>query len=196
MALLRNKIFPALISASLLCAANAVFAESVAVKQDQIFIADKGLVVKNLLTGQLNQCTVPPLLDPSGNDVTRLLDTASDVVIKRDYAIVTVHPVNNQGNTLTDTITVDVSKCFAQKTVPVKECISTVDLNRGVLIIPCVEINGSIVTVHMDRRGNSSNWEVTFFQNNANMANYSRDDDDDDDDDDDNDRKSKGKNQK
>lgn len=191
MALLRNKIFSTLISVSLLCAVSAAFAESVAVKHNQIFIADKGLVVKNLLTGQPNQCTAPPLLDPSGNDVTRLLETATDVVINRDYAIVTVHPVDNQGNTLTDTITVDVSKCFEQKTIPVKECISTVDLNRGVLIIPCVEINNAIVTVYMDRRGNSSNWEVTFFQNNATMANYSSDDDDDDDD-----RKNKGKNQK
>lgn len=191
MTLLRNKIFSTLISVSLLCAASAAFAESVAVKHNQIFIADKGLVVKNLLTGQPNQCTAPPLLDPSGNDVTRLLGTATDVVINRDYAIVTVHPVDNQGNTLTDTITVDVSKCFEQKTIPVKECISTVDLNRGVLIIPCVEINNAIVTVYMDRRGNSSNWEVTFFQNNATMANYSSDDDDDDDD-----RKNKGKNQK
>lgn len=190
MALLRNKIFSTFISVSLLCCtASSVFAESVAVKHDQIFIADKGLVVKNLLTGQLNQCTAPPLLDPNGNDVTPLLVTATDVVINRDYAIVTVHPLDNQGSTLTDTITVDVSKCFEQKTIPVKECISTVDLDRGVLIIPCVEINNSIVTVHMDRRGNSSNWEVTFFQNNATMANYSSDDDEED-----NDRKSKGKN--
>ena len=189
MALLRNKIFSTFISVSLLCVTSAVFAESVAVKHDQIFIADKGLVVKNLLTGQLNQCTAAPLLDPNGNDVTPLLVTATDVVINRDYAIVTVHPLDNQGSTLTDTITVDVSKCFEQKTIPVKECISTVDLDRGVLIIPCVEINNSIVTVHMDRRGNSSNWEVTFFQNNATMANYSSDDDEED-----NDRKNKGKN--
>ncbi|MBP6058738.1 MAG: hypothetical protein KA524_10060 [Nitrosomonas sp.] len=93
-------------------------------------IADKGLVVKNLLTRQLNHCIAPSLLDPSGNDVTHLLGTATDVVINRDYAVVTVHPLDNQGNTLTDIITVDVSKCFEQKTIPVKECISTVDLDR------------------------------------------------------------------
>ena len=185
MTLLRNKNFSTLIFVSLLCAASVVFAESVAIKHNQIFIADKGLVVKNLLTGQPNQCTAPPLLDPSGNDVTSLLGTATDVVINRDYAIVTVHPIDNQGNTLTDTITVDVSKCLDQKSIPVKECISTVDLDKGVLTIPCVKVNNSIVTVNMDRRGNSSNWEVTFFQNNSTMANYSEEDDDEEDDDDD-----------
>lgn len=186
MALLRNKIFSTCIATSLLCATSTVFAESVAIKYDQIFIADKGLVVKDLLTGQLNQCTAPPLLDPAGNDVTSLLATATDVVIKRNYAIVTVHPLDSQGNALTDTVTVDVSKCLVQKTIPVKECISTVDLDRGVLTIPCVKVNDSIVTVSMDRRGSSSNWEVTFLQDNANMANYSDassyDEEDDDDD--------------
>lgn len=185
MALLRNKIFSTCIAASLLCTASTVFAESVAVKFNQIFIADKGLVVKNLLTGQLNQCTASPLLDPAGNDVTSLLATATDVVIKRNYAIVTVHPLDSQGNALTDTITVDVSKCLEQKTIPVKECISTVDLDRGVLTIPCVQVNDSIVTVSMDRRGNSSNWEVTFLQDNANMVNYSDASNDDEEDDDD-----------
>lgn len=194
MALLRNKIFSIGIAASLLCAASTVFAESVAVKYNQIFIADKGLVVKDLLTGQPNQCTAPPLLDPAGNDVTGLLATATDVVIKRNYAIVTVHPLDSQGNARTDTITVDVSKCLEQRTIPVKECISTVDLDRGVLTIPCVKVNDSIITVSMDRRGNSSNWEVTFLQDNANMTNYSdAGNDDDEDDDDDNKNKPKGR---
>lgn len=193
MVLLRNKIFSTCIATSLLCATSTIFAESVAIKYDQIFIADKGLVVKDLLTGQLNQCTTPPLLDPAGNDVTASLATATDVVIKRNYAIVTVHPLDSQDNALTDTVTVDVSKCLVQKTIPVKECISTVDLDRGVLTIPCVKINDSIVTVNMDRRGDSSNWEVTFFQDNANMANYSDASNDDEEDDDDS--KNKQKNQ-
>lgn len=191
MALLQNKIFSIVLGTSLLWTANTVLAESVAIKYDQVFIADKGLVVKDLLTGQLNQCTTPPLLDSAGNDVTNSLATATDVVIKRNYAVVTVHPVDSQGNTATDTVTVDVSKCLEKKTIPVKECISTADLDKGVLTIPCVKINGSIVTVNMDRRGNSSNWEVSFFQNNSNMANYSNDDDDDDKDDESNKDKSK-----
>lgn len=192
MVLLRNKILSTCIAVSLLCATSTVFAESVAIKFDQIFIADKSLVVKDLLTGQLNQCTAPPLLDPAGNDVTASLATATDIVIKRNYAIVTVHPLDSQGNALTDTVTVDVSKCLVQKTIPVKECISTVDLDKGILTIPCVKINDSIVTVNMDRLGNSSNWEVTFLQDNANMANYSDVSNDDEEDDDD--RKNKHKN--
>ena len=193
MVLLKNKIFSIVLATSLLWTANTVLAESVAIKYDQIFIADKGLVVKNFLTGELNQCTTPPLLDPAGNDVTNSLATATDIAIKRNYAIVTVHPVDSQGNTATDTVTVDVSKCLDKKTILVKECISTVDLDKGILTIPCVKINGSIVTVNMDRRGNSSNWEVSFFQNNSNMANYSHDDDDDEEEDDDDDKKNKDK---
>ncbi|MCE7913072.1 MAG: hypothetical protein DYH15_00025 [Nitrosomonas sp. PRO4] len=185
MTIMKHQKFSIFAASFLLCLCGNAFAESIAIKHDQIFIADKGLVVKNLLNGQLNQCTAPPLLDPAGNDVTNLLATATDIVVKRNLAVITVHPVDSQGNASTDTVTVDVSKCLEQKTIPVKECISTVDLDRGVLTIPCVKINDSIVTVNMDRRGNSSNWEVTFFQNNSNMANYSEDDDDDDDDDDD-----------
>ncbi len=184
MTLIKYHVFSVFAAISLLCVSSIALAESVAIKHDQIFIADKGLVVKNLLNGQLNQCTTPPLLDPAGNDVTQSLGTASDIVIKRNFAIVTVHPVDGQGNTTTDTVTIDVSKCLEQKTIPVKECISTVDLDRGVLTIPCVKINDSIVTVNMDRRGNSSNWEVTFFQNNSTMANYSEEDENDDEDDD------------
>lgn len=55
---------------------------------------------------------------------------------------------------------------------------STVGLDKGVLIIPCIKINDSIVAVSMDRRGNSSNCEIAFFRDNSNMANYSNDDDD------------------
>ena len=182
MAFIRNKIFSTLIATSLLCAASTAFAESVAVKDGQIFIADKGLVVKNLLTGLPNQCIASPVLDTANKDVTGLLATATDVVIEQNYAVVTVHSQDDQGNPLTaDTVTVDVSNCLTQKTIPVTECISTVDLEKGVLIIPCVKINDSIVIVNMDRRGNSSNWEVTFFQNNSNMANYSGDSDEEDD---------------
>ena len=36
---------------TLLCVNSIVFGDSIAIKDDQIFIADKGLTVKNLLTG-------------------------------------------------------------------------------------------------------------------------------------------------
>lgn len=169
---------------------NTAWAEQVVVKRDRIFIADGGLIVKDLHTGALNQCSAPPLLDPAGNDVTGLLSTATDVVIKHHYAIVTIHPLDSEGNPFVDTVTVDISKCFEIKTVTVDKCISTVDIERGLLIIPCVEYNGSYLTVHMDRRGNSDNWRVGFSGNNAEMKHYHRYDDDDysrryDDDDDD-----------
>ncbi|SEN49988.1 hypothetical protein [Nitrosomonas marina] len=174
---------------------NIAWAEQVVIKRDLIFIADRGLTVKDLHTGALNQCAAPPLLDPAGSDVTGLLATATDVAIKHDYAVVTIHPLDSEGNPYVDTVTVDISHCFEVEAVTVDKCISTVDIQHGLLIIPCVEYNGSYLTVHMDRRGNSDNWEVTFFGNNLDLKHYRRydddhyhhyhDDDDDDDDDDD-----------
>ncbi|GKS69387.1 hypothetical protein W03_13910 [Nitrosomonas sp. PY1] len=173
------------------CINSTVFGDSIAIKDNQIFIADKGLTAKNLLTGQSNQCLIPPLLDPSGNDVTNLLSTATDVVIKRNLAVVTTHPTNDQGNTTTDTVIVDVSKCLDKKNIPVKECISTVDMEKGVLTIPCVKFNDNYLTVNMDRRGNSSNWEVTFLKDNTTMTGYKPEDDESDDDSDDSDSQNK-----
>jgi len=195
---LKNKLFSISLAVFLLCTVSTSFAESFVVERDLVFIADKGLVAKDLHTGHLNQCAAPPLLDPDGNDVTSLLNTATDVVIYHDYAIVAVQREDSAGNLFTDTITVDVSSCFENKAVAVNECVSTVDMKKGLLIIPCVGINGSVVTVHMDRRGQSSNWEVSFLQNNPNMRHYYNhhyfDHDHDDDDDDDHKHKGKGKN--
>lgn len=168
----KNKLFSTLATIILLCSVNIAFAESVVIKRDRIFIADEGLIVKDLHTGNLNQCTAPPLLDPAGKDVTGLLDTATDVVVKHDYAIVTIHPLDSEGNPFIDTVTVDVTSCFEVKIVTVDECISTVDLHQGLMIIPCVEVNDSYVTVHMDRRGHSDNWEVTFLGANIHMNDY------------------------
>lgn len=159
---------------------SVIYAESIAVKGDLVFIANKGLIAKNLSDGQVNQCLAAPLLGPEKNDVTNLLQTATDVVIDGDYAVVTIHPETDAGPAV-DAVAVDVSSCFLSKdTVPVQECISTVNLDSGVLIIPCVNINGSIRTVHMDRRGNSSNWEVSFLGDNPVLNNIKFDDDDDD----------------
>ncbi len=192
---LKNKLISMPLAVFLLCTVNFSFAENVAVERDLVFIADKGLVAKDIHTGHLNQCVAPPLLDPDGNDVTSLLNTAKGVVIYHDYAIVAVQREDSAGNLYTDTITVDVSNCFENRTVAVNECVSTVDMKKGLLIIPCVGINGSVVTVHMDRRGQSSNWEVSFLQDNPNMRNYYNHHyfDHDHDDDDDDDHKHKGK---
>ncbi len=172
---------------------NATFAESVAVKGGLIFIADGGLMAKNLSDGQVNQCVAEQLLALEGSPVTALLQTATDVTIDDGFAVVTVEiQTDSDGNPLdesmTDAVAIDVSSCLVtSKEVDVQECISTVDLDQGVLIIPCVEIEGSVNTVHMERRGSSSNWEVSFFGDNPALDNIELDDDDDDDDvDDDN----------
>ena len=80
---------------------------------------------------------------------------------------------------VTDVVIVDTTSCLVpvDDVVDVAECISTVDLDEGVLIIPCVKVGVDVVTVHMEQRGNSSNWEVSFLGANINF-----DDDDSEDD--------------
>lgn len=161
-----------------------VSAENVAVQGNLALIADGGLIAKNILTGEVNACFADGHFAPDGvTNVTDLLTTASAVSISANNAVVTydifdqsVPPVQ----TGIDVVTVDITSCLATTdvVVDVQECISTVDLDEGVLIIPCVEINGEVVTVHMEQRGNSSNWEVSFLGANLN---FGSDDDDDDD---------------
>lgn len=85
-----------MLKAALLCVllgfAGTAAAESVFVsfKHNKIFIADGGLFVKDLDTNTVNTMCSPDGLwfDPAGNDVTPLLGTATDVVVKRNYAVV------------------------------------------------------------------------------------------------------------
>lgn len=169
---------------------NLASADSVAVKGGLIFIADGGLIAKNLSDGQVNQCVADQLVSLEGSPVSALLQTATDVTIDDGFAVVTVHTQSDSdGNPLddpiTDAVAIDVSSCLATiKEVDVQECISTVDLDQGLLIIPCVEIGGKVNKVHMARRGNSSNWEVSFFEGNPVLDNIALDEDEDDDSDD------------
>jgi hypothetical protein len=185
----KKLLLSSLLSASFLFGCiNLATAESVAVKGGLIFIADGGLIAKNLSDGQVNQCVADQLFALEGSPVSALLQTATDVTIDDGFAVVTVHTQSDSdGNPLddpiTDAVAIDVSSCIAPtEVVDVQECISTVDLDQGLLIIPCVEIEGSVNTVHMERRGNSSNWEVSFFGDNPALDNIKLDDDDEDED--------------
>ena len=166
-------------------------AESVFVspKHNKIFIADGGLFVKDLDTGIANNLCNPDGIwyDPAHVDVTSLLGTATDVVVKHNYAVVTIHPLDSENIPFVDTVTVDLTSCLDYQVVNVDECVATVDLEGGFMTIPCVNYNGGYLTVKMNRRGNSSNWEVYTFGDNLNMNHYkghSHDHHDDDDDDD------------
>jgi hypothetical protein len=176
----------------LLGSINSASAESVAVKGGLIFIADGGLIAKNLPDGQVNQCVADQLSALEGSPVSALLQTATDVTIDDGFAVVTVKTQSDgDGNLLddpiTDAVAIDVSSCLTTvEEVAVQECIATVDLDQGLLIIPCVEIGGKVNNVHMERRGNSSNWEVSFFEGNPVLDNIELDEDEDTDDGDDN----------
>lgn len=101
------------------------------------------------------------------------------------------HPLDAENNPVVDTVTVDLTGCLDHKVMTVDECVATVDLHEGFMNIPCVEYNGGYLTVKMNRRGHSQNWEVHTFGDNINMNHYhgyhhddNHDDDYDDDDDD------------
>jgi hypothetical protein len=55
----------------------------------------------------------------------------------------------------------DVSACIPDG--PFAPYKAHADLASGKLVIPCVEINGIDYNVIMNRRGNSMNWEVNFY---------------------------------
>jgi hypothetical protein len=168
---------------------NVTFAESVATKGGLIFIADKGLIAKNLSDGLVNQCVADQVLGLEGTPAWNLLQTATDVTIDDGFAVVTVKTQTDiDGNPLpepmTDAVALDVSSCLTTiDEVDVQECISTVDLDQGLLIIPCVEIEGKVNKVHMERRGKSENWLVTFFEGNPILDDVELDDDEDEDED-------------
>ena len=191
--MLQAAVVSVLIGFTSTATADSVF---VSLKHHKIFIADRGLIVKDLNTGLVNNFCGPNGVwyDPAGHDVTALLDTATDVVVRHHYAVVTIHPLDGEGNPFVDTVTVDLTDCLAIRVVDIDECIATVDLDDGFMTIPCVAYNGGYLTVKMNRRGRSNNWEVHTFGDNVHLNNYhgyryDRDDDyddyDDDDDDDD-----------
>lgn len=171
---------------------SLVSAGKVATEGNLALIADGGLVAVGVYEDLPEACFAGGiLLDQLGAEIAaEALVDATDVVIDGDYAVVTIDPEDPL--ILTTIVTVDITSCMAitDVIVDVQECISTVNIEEGELTIPCVEINGKVVTVEMERRGNSDNWEVSFLGANPNFGSgdddHDHDDEDDDHDDDDN----------
>lgn len=170
-------------------------ANNVAVQGNLALIADGNLLARNILTGDTNICFSDGHFAPAADRETKvsvsdLLATATDVAIEANNAVVTYDVLDENLDKIgIDIVTVDITSCLGinDVVVDVQECISTVNIEEGELTIPCVEINGEIVTVEMERRGNSDNWEVSFFGANLNFGSGDHDDDDHDDDDHDDD---------
>lgn len=162
------------------------FAESVAVAGGSVFILDSStptapqIIVKNI-DATTNTCSPIPVTLIGGTKAT-------DIVIKDGTAVVTTE-TTAAPPVATDVVFVDVSSCLPAQTNPAN-CAATVDLNEGSLVIPCVQIGEETYEVHMERRGSSSNWEVSFAGPNP-LFTHNGDDDEDDDDDDDDDSESK-----
>ncbi len=178
---MKKIIVSVVVSISLLFfSGQSSFASSVVAEEGSAFVAaDGSLRVIDTVTLEDKAC----LLDPAdGVSLVSIisLESPSDVVIDGTDAVVTIHPENplNPDATVTDIAVVDASACFSSADdIDVTECISTVDLNEGLLIIPCVDVGGDVVTVHMEQRGNSSNWEVSFLGENIKFDNDDGSDD-------------------
>lgn len=87
----------------------------------------------------------------------------SDVVISGNSAFV------KTDDTVTEVI---ISQCLPEVTHSVDECVATVDLASGKVIIPCLDNGDKIYRVEMDQRGNSMNWEVSFAGENGEFSDY------------------------
>ncbi len=159
-------------------------ANNVAVQGDLALIADGGLIARNILTNEVNACFSDGHFAPDGvTNVSNLLATATDVAIETNNAIITIDVLDENLDKIgIDIVTVDITSCLliTDVVVDVQECISTVNIDEGELTIPCVEINGEVVTVEMQRRGNSDNWEVSFIGANPNFGSGAHDDNDED----------------
>ncbi len=136
---------------------SAVSAENVAIQGNTVFIVDNSvagsqIIVKNLTDNTKNAC----LADAGLNLLGLTADlTATDIVVKDATAVITTYSTSTS---TTDVKLVDVAGCLTNAPIPVKECITTV--SNGVLTIPCVQYNGQILSVILEQRGNSMNWEL------------------------------------
>ena len=109
----------------------------------------------------------------ASHDITS--GNAIDVVLSDGYAIVTSTDGDNN-NTIT---TFDVSACLSgSESDPVEDSCTeaaSVDLNSGKLHIPCLQLNGEYFNVYMDRRGKSSNWEVSGIDESKHSSSHKKD---------------------
>ena len=158
-----KKLIPAVLLIMTFCfwSVSSAFADAVVVEGGKIFIADGDVTVLNLDGTTATDC--PDALDAL--DALALVD-ATDVVIADGMAIITA---GAPGSVRVEIV--DVSSCLSDD-VPVEECFATIDLDAGILEIPCVEVDGVVYTVKMDQRGNSMNWEVTFADINGDLLDY------------------------
>ncbi len=154
---------------------SLVSADNVAVQGNLALVADGGLVARDIVSGDANACFADGHFAPDGvTNVSDLLATSTDVAIVANNAVVTYDVLDENLDKIgIDIVTVDITSCLeiSDVVVDVQECISTVNIEEGELTIPCVEINGDVVTVEMVRRGNSDNWEVSFLGANPNFGN-------------------------
>lgn len=155
---------------------SMVSADNVAVQGNLVLTADRGLTLGYVYEDLPETCE---LLVNGAPIEPGTFDDATDVVIDGDFAVVTNRPADLP----IETVVVDVSSCLAvSEEIDPLACVSTANVEEGELIIPCVEIDGQTFAVEMERRGNSDNWEVSFFGDSP-VFSHRHDDDDEDDDD-------------
>ena len=182
----------ACILAFIFLGAQASFATSVAFKEGKVFIADGGLVVRDLDQLDVTEICVPGA-DPE------VLSTATDVeiisVAGAYSALVTVHPIvddtTDPVTTVADFVVVGIADaCFPEVVVDPSEDVVVDDcyayLDGDTLHIPCILLGDDVISAVMTQNGGSQNWKAHgAFKNETVSGHHHRhkgkhDDDDDD----------------
>ncbi|SNX60490.1 hypothetical protein SAMN06296273_1957 [Nitrosomonas ureae] len=136
---------------------QSAFAENVATVGDTVFILDNPASGSpQLIASILNaDSTTSPNLCFSGQSSLDLGlgegILATDITVNNGTAIITTTSTDVPGGVIFR----DVSSCIAANSI----CMATV--NGSLLTIPCVQYNNQVLTVVLEQRGNSMNWELT-----------------------------------
>ena len=172
---MNKKILASICVSSLLSLGmQAASAESVAVEGGTVFILDNSvagsqIVVKNLADGTANTCLSASSLDQLGLETGT---TATDILIKTSTAVVTTH---NETSNVTDVKLINVASCVTStgtgttggtgtttETVDLSQCYAT--LVGSHLHIPCFILGDEIISVELEQRGSSMNFEYLSYK--------------------------------
>lgn len=142
-----NLINTAVLASGLFASSLAV-ADTIAVGNGAIFLLGGPTLSAQLLSGvtPTQACVDQLLSQPINPAATQIVMSGSKAVVAPGLST----PVN----------VVNVSSCLSGTNV--SDTQAAADLQKGTLVIPCLNVGGTIYNVVMNQRGSSMNWEVVF----------------------------------
>ena len=149
---MNNKSFQSagLAAALILAFVNPALADSVYAQGDRILFADDNLFI-------MNADNSPSVLEEI------VIGDATDVTVSDCKAIVTTNDGESKQLQVVDLSNNENLPNFCDYEEE-NECMSTFIPDTNTLVMPCVDVFGTTHMVKMQRRGNSPNWKVTFYE--------------------------------